>query len=272
MKLLRRMIRKMILESARENFREKWYNSNEERNRYSSDPVGSGSHHKDNLKQLHTDEVHDSIDDLFDDKRDLKRMWNDTIDDNGLRSFWEGPKMQYFHSLSYYGSPAQGVDKLSHSSDSDEDIQDLSAYGFFQMYNKNDNKDEMSTYGIYDGYHQIPRHQRKFGVLISGRVTLATMDDAFTESRSKATKKDFERHASSGMPKRIMPTPDMVNALLFEEEDIKEFGKIGECVLDNWSIEAIVCRRGHKIEPDAEQLAKRYNVPLLDSTDLGKKK
>ena len=69
-----------------------------------------------------------------------------------------------------------------------------------------------------------------------------------------------------------MPTPDMVNALLFEEEDIKEFGKIGECVLDNWSIEAIVCRRGHKIEPDAEQLAKRYNVPLLDSTDLGKKK
>ena len=98
----------------------------------------------------------------------------------------------------------------------------------------------MSTYGIYNDEHWIPRQQQKFGVIISGRVTLATMADAFTESRSKASPKDIATHASSGMPKRIMPDNDKVASLLFEEEDIKHFGSIGECIIDNWSIDAIV--------------------------------
>lgn len=271
MKLLRRMIRQIILEgNVKDSFDELWYNSEEERSSFTKD-YSVGSHHRDNLKELFLDTEHESIDQLFDDKRDLKRLWNKMIDTYDLRGFWEGPKMKYFHSLSYYGSPSDGVDKLSYSEDGDEAIQDLSAHGFFQLYNKSGNKDEMSTYGIYNNRHNIPLHQQKFGVLISGRVTLATGSDAFTESRSKATKKDIARHASSGMPKRILASDDMINALLFEESDIVESGQIGECVLDNWSIEAIVCARGHKIQAAAQKLAKQYGVPLMWSKKLGRK-
>ena len=187
--MLRELIRQIILEgNVKETFDELWYNVEEERSQFEGDPSSAGSHHKDNLKQLYLDRAHDSIDELFDNKRDLKRLWNEMIDTYNLRGFWEGPKMKYFHSLSYYGSTDSAVDKLSYSELDDESIQDLSAHGFFQLYNKSGNKDEMSTYGIYNKAHQIPRHQQKFGVLISGRVTLATTTDAFTESRSKATR------------------------------------------------------------------------------------
>ena len=228
-------------------------------------------YHKDNLKDLYLDEEHDDIDEFFEDKRDLKRMWNEYIKKHNLRSFWEGPLMQYYHSHSYYGSPGTAKEKLAKNVDNDEEIKDLTSWGFFQLYAKDGNKDEMSTYGIYNGEHQIPVHQTNFGVIISGRVTLATMDDAFTESRSKATKSDTARHASSGLPKRIAPDDHSVQTLLFEEEDIKEFGKIGECILDNWSIEAIVCNPNMKQElvDAAEDLANLYDVPLYHPKDLG---
>ena len=179
--------------------------------------------------------------------------------------------MQYFHSLSYYGSPGMAKDQLATNVKNDEQIKDLTSYGFFQLYNKSGNKDEMSTYGIYNGDHQIPISQTNFGVIISGRVTLATTSDAFTESRSKAKPSDIRRHASSGMPKRIIPSDEMVQMLLFEEEDIKETGKLGECIVDNWSIEAIVCNPNMKQElvDGAEELANQYNVPLYHPKDLG---
>ena len=252
----------------------------EERQQWQGDPDTTGTMHRDQLEQ----EIRDAgwiksaggpeaIDELFEDKRDLKRLWNEVIDGNNLRSFWEGPKMQYFHSLSYYGSPSKGTDKIQKGQTEDGDLQDLTAFGFFQLYDKTGNKDEMSTYGIYNGNHQIPRQQTKFGVLISGRVTLATMDDAFTESRSKASDKDLERHASSGMPKRIMPDDDKIASLLFEEEDIKEFGKIGECIVDNWSIDAIVCspKMEFELKNSAKILSMQYKVPFLTPEDLGSK-
>jgi len=275
MNTLRQWIRQIILSenAARENFMEMWYNVEEERDPMNYSAEGSGSHHRDNLKQLHVDSAGPAIDTMFGYKRDLKKLWNKMIDEFDHRSFWEGPEMKYFHSLSYYGGPGAGVDKLSYSDESDEGIHDLTAHGFFQMYDKTGNKDEMSTYGIYNGAHQIPTTQLLFGVVISGRVTLATKDDAWTESRSKATPKDFERHKGSGMPKRIMPTDDMIDTLLFEEADILEGGKIGECVLDNWSIEAIVCNPTIKddLVKAAEVLAKQYGVPLLEPKDLGVK-
>ena len=274
-RLLRQIIRQIILEGGvKDSFEEKWYNTEVERNQFVDDPSSTGTHHKDNLKQMYLDSSHDDIDELFKNKRDLKRLWNETIDNNGLRDFWEGPKMKYFHSLSYYGSPAKGVDKLSYSAETDEEIQDLSGHGFFQMYNKSGNKDEMSTYGIYNGTHQIPRFQTNFGVLISGRVTLATMDDAFTESRSKATDTDKARHRGSGMPKRVMHDDDNVSKLLFEEEDIKHYQKIGECILDNWGIDAIVYNPDMKQElvDAAETLANRFGVPVIEPKDLGVKK
>lgn len=279
MKLLREMIRQIILEGpVKDSFDEAWFNTEEERSQFQGDPDVSGTMHKDQLKQVYSNAdwfptANEDIDSLFDEKRDLKRMWNQIVDAHDLRSFWEGPKMKYFHSLSYYGSPASGVDKMQAGQTDDEALQDLTAHGFFQMYDKTGNKDEMSTYGIYNGDHQIPAFQTNFGVIISGRVTLATMDDAFTESRSKASKKDIATHASSGMPKRIMPTDDKIASLLFEEEDIKEFGKIGECIIDNWSIDAIVCNPDMTFElrNSAKVLSMQYKVPFLTPKDLGKK-
>ena len=277
MKLLRQIISQIILEgNVKDSFDEAWYNVEEERPQHSFDPEPAGTMHKDQLKKAYSNlewfpNASKEIESLFKEKRDLKRLWNETIDANGLRGFSEGPKMQYFHSLAYYGSPVKGVDKMQRGQTDDETLQDLTAYGFFQEYNKTGNKDEMSTYGIYNNRHNIPRQQKKFGVVISGRVTLATTEDAFTESRSKATDKDIATHASSGMPKRIMPTDDKIHSLLFEEADIIEFGKIGECILDNWSIEAIVCKRGHQIKDDAEKLARQFGVPLIWASELGKR-
>lgn len=280
MKVLRQIIRQIILEGpVKDSFEEAWYNVEEERGEFPLDPDVTGTMHRDQLanefvgvSSYSRDPVSDEdIKELFKNKRDLKRLWNEVIDGNDLRGFWEGPKMKYFHSLSYYGSTSKGTDQLQTGQTDDSDLQDLSAHGFFQEYDKTGNKDEMSTYGIYNNRHNIPRQQKKFGVLISGRVTLATGDDAFTESRSKATDKDIATHASSGMPKRIMPDDDKIASLLFEEADILETGKIGECILDNWSIEAIVCKRGHQIKDDAEKLARQFGVPLIWASELGKK-
>ena len=279
MKELRRLIRQIILEGpVKDSFDEAWYNIEDERPQHQFDPEPAGTMHKDQLKKVYSNidwfpTASDDIEILFKEKRDLKRLWNEVIDANNLRSFWEGPKMQYFHSLSYYGSPKKGVDQIQTGQSDDEALQDLSAHGFFQMYDKTGNKDEMSTYGIYNGNHQIPKFQTNFGVIISGRVTLATMEDAFTESRSKASDKDIATHVGSGMPKRIMPTDDRIASLLFEEEDIKEFGKIGECIIDNWSIDAIVCNPDmvFELRNSAKILSMQYNVPFLTPKDLGKK-
>ena len=273
MKLLRKLIRQIILEGpVKDSFDEAWYNTEEERSQFEDAfAPGTGTHHKDNLKDMYLEKEHEDIDEFFEDKRDLKRMWNEYIKKHNLRSFWEGPAMQYYHSLSYYGDPIQAENSLATNVENDEEIYDLTSWGFFQLYDKDGNKDEMSTYGIYNGDHQIPRHQRKFGVIISGRVTLATMEDAFTESRSKATKSDTARHASSGLPKRIAPTDNNVQSLLFEEDDIIESGKIGECIVDNWGIDAIVCDPdlNEDLVKGAEELANQYDVPLYHPKDLG---
>lgn len=283
MKLLRQIIRQIILEGpVKDSFEEAWHNVEEERSEFPLDPDEAGTMHRDQLTKSTVGKpsvgAFFSIDDtdveeLFKNKRDLKRLWNEVVDGNDLRSFWEGSKMKYFHSLSYYGSPSKGTDHLQTGQTDDAALQDLTAFGFFQMYDKTGNKDEMSTYGIYNNTHNIPRQQKKFGVLISGRVTLATMEDAFTESRSKASQKDIETHASSGMPKRIMPTDDKIESLLFEEADIMETGRIGECIIDNWSIDAIVCspKMEFELKNSAKILAKQYGVPLLEPKDLGKK-
>lgn len=284
MKLLRQIIRQLILEGeTKDAFEEAWYNvdGDSERSQFPLDHHESGTMHKDQLKDTVVNPgtrvmapiTAEMVDELFEDKRDLKRIWNNIIDAHELRSFWEGPKMKYYHSLSYYGSPAKGLDKLQVAQTEDELLQDLSAHGFFQKYNKSGNKDEMSAYGIYEGFEQIPRFQKNFGVMISGRVTLALMEDAFTESRSKASLKDLEIHASSGLPKRIMPTDEMIASLLFEEVDITEYGKIGECIIDNWSIDAIVCNTRMKPElvEAGELLAKRFGVPFLTPEKAFKK-
>ena len=270
---LRRLIRKIILEGpVKDEFDEAWYNTETERETYKSATSEMGTFPRDGLDhgfQYRLDYSADEIDQLFIDKRDLKRSWNETIDAKGLRSFWEGPKMKYFHSLSYYGSAQNAVEAIQQGEYSDNDIRDLSLAAFLREYKLTGNKDEMSTWGYYAPLRETgcPLNQMTLGVLLKGRVTLATVDDAWTESRSKATKKDRARHKSSGMPKRLMPTNSNVNNLLFEEEDIKERMRIGECILDNWSIEAIVYNpktiTGGFLGDAVRQLSDIYDLPIV---------
>ena len=278
MKLLREIIRSIILEGpVKDSFDELWYNTEEERETYQMMQSGEGTYHRDTLADQsknylrpYTDEF---MDQFFDDKRDLKRLWNETIDANGLRSFWEGPKMKYFHSLSYYGSAINSVDQLQQGEYSDDDIRDLSLAAFLREYKKSDNKDEMSTWGYHvpSNYIACPPNQMILGVILKGRVTLASATDAWTESRSKASKKDMARMKSSGLPKRVMPTDDNVEALLFEEGDMDEKGDLGECILDNWSIETIVynpnTRTGAFLGDAVRQLSEEYGIPWMTVKD-----
>jgi len=279
MKNLRRLIRQIILEGpVKDDFDEAWYNTETERETYRKVDSEMGTFPRDAMDhgyQYRLDYSGDEIDQLFIDKRDLKRSWNDTVDAHGLRSFWEGPKMKYFHSLSYYGSSAVSVDTLQQGEYSDNDIRDLSITAFLRDYKLTGNKDEMSTYGVYVPDKSISvidmhPHQMNIGLFLRGRVTMATKDDAWTESRSKASKKDRKRHQPSGMPKRIMPTNANIHSLLFEEEDIKETA-LGECILDNWGIEAIVynpkTREGAMLGDVVRRLSKQHGIPLVTAQD-----
>ena len=282
MKALRETIRKIILEGqAKTEFEDIWYNEVYEEKRDSlrvarRTDSEMGTFPRDGIDQGYQhrlDYTDKDIDQLFDNKRDLKRRWNQMIDAKGLRSFWEGPKMKYFHSLAYYGVTASSVDDLQQGKYSDNDIRDLSITSFLRDYKLTGNKDEMSTWGYYVPGKMIAcgKDNMTIGVLLNGRVTIATKEDAWTESRSKASKKDRQRHQSSGMPKRLMPTTSNVNNLLFEEEDIKEFRTIGECVLDNWGIEAIVynpkIRAGALLGDVVRKLSKQYGVPWVTAQD-----
>jgi len=282
MKLLRETIRKLILEgAAKDEFFDAWYNSYEAMNRPEFDLEGEdmiGTHHKDSLKKswYSRNSSDEEIDGYFNKKRDLKRTWNETIDSFDLRSFWEGTKVKYYHSLAYYGNIGEASDDIDLTAEVNTEPVDLSTFGFFKLYGKSNNKNEMSTFGVYPGKHIVSSHNQKLGVIISGRVTLASSKDAFTESRSKATGLDMASHQNSGLPKRMTASDEMIDTLLFDEQDIIKHG-IGECILDNWSIEAIVCNSNalRKINQQgiikgAKTLAKQYGVPLIESSKVFK--
>ena len=261
MKQLRYIIQQLILESvAKDYFDEAWFNTEEERPQQKWDKLRSmvGTFHKDKLKQNKLDNhaTHlsdEDIDTLFHGKRDLKRLWNDTIDTFNLRDFWENNEdIVYFHSLTYYGEGSSGtagkhIDGLQ--VDMVDEPLNLSVSSFLKKYKIKDNKDEMSTFGVYKGKTSASRRERREGFVLKGRVTMASNGDAFTESRSKGSPTDMNRHQGSGMPKRMVPNSENINRLLFDESDI--IGeRIGECILDNWSIVGYV----YNPDQDEEQL------------------
>ena len=102
--------------------------------------------------------------------------------------------------------------------------------------------------------------------MITGRVTFAHSGDAMVESRSKANAADYERHQSSGMPKRMSPRSAYLNGLLFNESDCKEKG-VGECIIDNWSIEAIVHNESY-IATDPEMVEELVDIAVEYGVDL----
>jgi hypothetical protein len=279
MKLLRETVRMIILESlARDEFRNMWFDRSPPVH-YNKDNLApiSGTYHKDMLRQrkvkkkkLSPEQAIAYTDELFNDKRDIKRQWNELVDRHGARSFWQGPKMQYFHSLSYYGKNSSS-DTLQQTVELEGNLADISVDAFMNTYSLSGNKDEMSTYGVHKGKSAASRDERKLGFLLRGRVTLASSNDAYVESRSKGTAIDMERHKSSGLPKRPMPT-DLrygVLNLLFDESDIPVKGP-GECVLDNWSVEAIVYNPDFQPSKNVKHIADRYNIKLLTSQGVFK--
>ena len=154
MKLLRETIRKLILEgAAKDEFFDAWYNSYEAMNRPEFDLEGEdmiGTHHKDSLKKswYSRNSSDEEIDGYFNKKRDLKRTWNETIDSFDLRSFWEGTKVKYYHSLAYYGNIGEASDDIDLTAEVNTEPVDLSTFGFFKLYGKANNKNEMSTFGV----------------------------------------------------------------------------------------------------------------------------
>ena len=78
---------------------------------------------------------------------------------------------------------------------------------------------------------------------MKGRVTYATSEDAWTESRSKASPQDLKRHSSSGLPKRPSIGKDFdEREVLFDKADVEEnvSGMIGELVIDNWTYDTLI--------------------------------
>lgn len=256
MKQLRYIIQQLILESvAKDYFDEAWFNTEEERPQQQWDKLRSmvGTFHKDKLKQkklrLFAPGVSDKdIDTLFKGKRDLKKLWNETIDKFNLRSFWENNEdIVYFHSLTYYDG-TNSTDASLQQDIIDEPL-NISVSTFIQTYDLKNNKDEMSTFGVHNGQSFASDREREEGFLLKGRVTFASSSDAWVESRSKGSFVDMNRHKSSGMPKRILPSSYNIGNLLFDETDILE-NSIGECILDNWSIVGYV----YKPYGDPQQL------------------
>jgi hypothetical protein len=276
MKLLREYIQQILLEGpARKEFRD-WFWKLEDPENYNRSARYSmgGTQHKDmwknrlmNKKKKSREEAQAMVDEIFADKRKMKRKWNELVEKYGTRSFWEGPEMKYFHSLAYYD---RGVSDTLKTGISDEhEVVDLSVEAFLETYKLSDNKDEMSTYGVYKGKSQAEWSQQDLGFLLKGRVTLATNQDAFVESRSKATKVDMERHKGSGLPKRTMPIDDRAFSLLFDASDIGVSGP-GECILDNWSIEAIVYNPSTIGKNAVQGVAQKYGIPMLSKGQVFK--
>ncbi len=253
MKLLRETIRKIILESPESDDFIEWWVNKENRVKYDNWNRMDFTKHEDMLAQ-HPEEsktntspksfvIPDAqqIKRLVQDKRAIKQYWNENCD----RAFWQSGKVKFFHSLNYYESGISSH-KLSTGIAKEDDMANLNIKGFFRKYKLENNKDEMSTYGIYDGQppsDSISREVFTLGVLIEGRVTFAHAEDVMSESRSKATAADYKAHQSSGMPKRMPPGAEYIGGLLFTEADCREKG-INECILDNWSIKTIVIEKG----------------------------
>ncbi len=277
---LRQLIRKLILERSQafEDFQEYWFNTEEDRQQFDDWDHLDFTKHKDMLNKT----LHDvtgvlnpqrrakikartpkQVETLFDQKREIKRYWNEHCD----REFWQSGKVKYFHSLSYYGDPGTG---LQHGVEDETNMQDMSILKFLRMYDLKGNKDEMSAFGIYNNEmpHCESANALQFGVLIEGRVTFAHAEDAFVESRSKGLPSDHEKHKSSGMPKRISPTSKLVDGILFDEEDVKDKG-VGECILDNWSVTAVVVASGirESIVERYKITADHFNLPLITGKD-----
>jgi len=248
-KRLRQYIRQIILESPELQADVEEFVHNRENTPYTGPRLMSTQHREYAKTTGKNEEKHDlsdeEIDRSFELRRDVKRFWNENAD----HSFWQNPnKVIAVHDLGYYsdlGDPDE-EDLVFFIADDEDDMheKDLSIPLFVKKYPPGKiQKDEMSTYGFYGSLSSIfPLKGIKLGIVLNPRrVTYASQNDAFSESRGQASPEDIKRHKGSGLPKRprVGKTFRGRNQL-FDEEDVKAARKIGELIVDNWTYKVVV--------------------------------
>ena len=223
------------------------------------------------------------IDAQFDMRRDVKRFWNKNAD----HKFWQDPNQVIaIHDLSYYVDLSDFEDK-KYSEELKGEV-DLSIDGFLRNYPPGKlQRDEMSTYGFLsmDQFFNRSLIARRIdiGVILNPRrVTYASSNDAYTESRGAASEKDMARHKGSGLPKRPSVGKRFHGRhVLFDREDIiakSPRGKtnpIGELVVKHWSYDTIVINTENNQSFSPERireiinLAKSYGLKVIDGSKRG---
>jgi len=187
------------------------------------DESDQGVYHKDyaeTIAQQYKD--NDAQQDYVNLRRNIKRYWNENAD----HDFWQSDKITIVHDLTYY------------EENDPEEYQDMSILDFVKKYTPGvKQKDEMSAYGFLD--NRIAK-KPSIGIILKGRVTYAANRDAWSESRSKMTKRDEQKYKSSGIPKRPGIANDFnPDSILFDEKDIRR-DKIGELIVDNWTYDTVI--------------------------------
>jgi hypothetical protein len=147
--------------------------------------------------------------------RDLKRMWNKHADHQFFSSLTK------VHWLSAYLLGMQGRSPTKM-------IKDIV---------KASGKDELATMGYLPGT-KLETSWGEFGVLISGRTTLAAndMDELLTGEHPGSYGPARKKWKSSGIPRRASSFhPDTAGMYILDRDSFQKSGQgVNELVVDNW--------------------------------------
>jgi len=273
MKSLREAIRRIILESPELQDQLDQLIHNREDDSFLA-PEDSTSHQDYALKNRWKNDPSkrnyalEKFDDNVSLRKKVKSFWNDNADHN----FWD-TKIAALHSLTYYGPVSSSMFEDAEF----ESNKDLPVASFFMKHPPYQRqKHEMSCFGCYDTEQEIAdriMHSRgDLGICVKlkGRVTWASSEDSYTESRGEATADDLARHAGSGLPKRAAVSRQFSGrTALFGEEDLKKADEIGELVVDNWYWDTLYVDASmypRYIIRDLSKLCKKYKVDLVKIT------
>lgn len=231
---IRKLIKALLLETPELQgaFAELQYNREAGQMTDISGLNSSGVFSSANPGTMHRDELEttfgkDKAGEYIDLKREMKKFWNENAD----HAYWKTVKC--VHSLGYYSS---------NSGDPDRGEVDATVEQFIQKHPPGQGqRDEMSCYGII-GSERPEVLEGQMAIIISGRVTFASTEDAFSESRGAASSNDIKRHKGSGLPKRPNLGGMDEDSALFDEEDVRNSrqGYIEELIVDNWTWDTLI--------------------------------
>jgi len=231
---IRKLIRSIIMETPelQNAFAELQYNREAGKMTDISGLNADGQFSGANPGTMHKDELEssfgkDKAGEYIDLKREMKRFWNENADHN----YWKTVKC--IHSLGYYSS---------NSGDPERGEVDATVEQFVQRHPPGQRqRDEMSCYGII-GSERPEVLEGQLAIIISGRVTFASSEDAFSETRGSASAGDIKRHKGSGLPKRPNLGGMDEHSALFDEEDVRNTinGYIEEVIVDNWTWNTLI--------------------------------